>query len=76
MPKYYVSCKEVELFIVIQRDDAEKAAIDALKRFRELHPNKKVEKGVVSVSEIGMLKAEAGNYRISSLLQDEDSRKE
>lgn len=71
MPKYYVSCKDVDLYIVIARDNAEKAATDAVKRFKSLHPEVEIKKGVVSVSEKGMLKADSGTFGITRLINHE-----
>lgn len=68
--KYYVSCKDVQMYMIISRDNAEQAAKDALKRFKQLHPDNDVLRGVVDVSEIGMGRAESGVFNISGLLKD------
>lgn len=70
MPKYYVSCKDVQMYMIISRDNAEQAARDSLKRFKELHPDDDLLRGVVDVSEIGMGRTDGGIFSISGLLKD------
>lgn len=70
MPKYYVSCKDVQMYMIISRDNAEQAAKDALKRYKALHPDDDVIRGVVDVSEIGMGRTESGIFSISNLSKD------